>query len=119
MLLGWPQHAGQAAGAAPDPAVVRMASSIDLHAEIRASPVAEGDTLYVAAENGNLYALDLATRRTRWLYHAGRCIGSTPAVADGKVFVLSRDGRLHAVDAASGAPLWSFRTQGEAVFSAI
>lgn len=119
MLMGGPQHAGQAAGDAPDPAAFRLAGSIDLHAEIRASPVAVGDTLYVGAENGNLYAIDLATRRTRWLYHAGGGIGSTPAVADGKVFILSRDGRIHAVDAASGAPLWTFRTQGEAVFSAI
>jgi outer membrane protein assembly factor BamB len=39
-------------------------------------------------------------------------------VADGVVYFLSRDGRFHAVDAASGAPLWSFRTQGESVFAA-
>lgn len=96
----------------------KLAGRFDAHAEVRASPVAADGTLFIGAENGNLYAVGLADRKLKWLFHAEGGISSTPAVAGGAVYFLSRDGRLHALVAATGAPLWSFRTQGEAAFSA-
>jgi outer membrane protein assembly factor BamB len=123
MLMQGPRHAARAndgvADGAADLARLKLAWRFQVNAEVRASPVAVDGTLYAAAENGNLYAIDVGARRLKWLYHAGGGIGSTPAVDQGRVFFLSRDGRLHAVDAASGAPLWSFRTGGEQVFSTI
>ena len=119
MLMGGPGRAGRVDDAGPARIEqFRLAWRFDAHSEIRSSPVVAGRQLFVGAENGNLYAIDLATHGLQWLYHARGGIGSTPAVADGVVYFLSRDGLFHAVDAASGAPLWSFRTQGEAVFAA-
>jgi outer membrane protein assembly factor BamB len=119
MLMKGPAHTGQAADAAgAQISGFRLAGRFDAHAPIHASPVAVGAQLFVGAENGNLYAIDVAGMKLRWLYHADGGIASTPAVADGVVCFLSRDGRLHAIDAASGAPLWSFRTRGEALFAA-
>ena len=117
MFMGDAGHRGQLAAPAFDPSSLKLAGRFDIGAEVRASPVAADGRLFVGAENGNLYAIDLSTRKLQWLYHAAGGISSTPAVAGGVVYFLSRDGRLHAVNAVDGAPLWSFRTQGEAVFS--
>jgi outer membrane protein assembly factor BamB len=119
MLMGGPLHAGVVAADAR-PAFEKLAPAwqFKLEANISASPVAVGKQLFAAAENGNLYALDLDKRSLQWLFHARGGIASTPAVANGSVYFLSRDGRFHALDAATGAPQWSFQTQGEAVFAA-
>ena len=118
MFMGAPSHPGLAASApAPDWRHFQRAWKIDLHAEIVASPVIAGGTLYVGAENGNLHAFRLKDRSLQWLFHSRGAISSTPAVAHGLVYFLSRDGRFYALDAANGTPRWTFRTQGEAVFS--
>ncbi|MGW8394061.1 outer membrane protein assembly factor BamB family protein [Pseudoduganella sp. HUAS MS19] len=103
------------AGAAPS---MKLEHTIELRAQTVSSPVVAQGRLFIGAEDGNLYAYDLASRKLAWLYHAGAGIGSTPAVADGTVYALARDGRLHAVDAATGARRWEFATQGEARFAA-
>ncbi len=87
-----------------------------LATEVSASPVVSGNLLYIAAENGNLYAFDLTTHKQVWLYRAEAGIGSTPAVADGKLYILSRDGYMAALDALTGKALWRFKTGGEARF---
>lgn len=115
LVLGLPLPAVAAADSGTRPA---LAWKFETHAAISASPAAAGGQLFVGAENGNLYAIDLQTRKLQWLFHAGGAIASTPAVAGGMVYFLSRDGRLYALDTGSGAVAWSFRTQGEAVFSA-
>lgn len=107
--------AAPSAGAA---AAMKLDHTIDLRAQTVSSPVIVQGKLYIGAEDGNLYAYDLASRKLAWLYHAGAGIGSTPAVADGAVYVLARDGRLHAVDAQTGVHRWEFATQGEARFAA-
>ena len=103
------------AGAA---APLKLEHAIELRAQTVSSPVIANGKLYIGAEDGNLYAFDLPSRKLAWLYHAGAGIGSTPAVADGIVYALARDGRLHAVDAQTGARRWEFATQGEARFAA-
>lgn len=92
--------------------------TIELRAQAVAAPAIAQGRLYIGAEDGNLYAYDLASRKLAWLYHAGAGIASTPAVADGTVYALARDGRLHALDAATGVRRWEFATQGEARFAA-
>ena len=103
------------AGAAMQP---KLEHTIELRAQTVSSPVVAQGRLYIGAEDGNLYAFDLASRKLAWLYHAGAGVASTPAVADGIVYALARDGRLHAVDAQTGAGRWEFATQGEARFAA-
>ena len=119
MFMGAPTHRGAAAVSAP-PDVGKFGPrwTIDVHAEISASPVIVGATMYVGAENGNLYAYSLADKRLQWLFHSRGGIASTPAVAGGLVNFLSRDGRFYALDASTGAPRWTFQTLGESVFSA-
>lgn len=99
-------------------APMKLEHTIELRAQTVSSPVIALGKLFIGAEDGNLYAYDLASRKLAWLYHAGAGIGSTPAVADGTVYALARDGRLHAVDAQTGVRRWEFATQGEARFAA-
>lgn len=116
-LMGDARHSGRAS--APDGMRgLRLAQRADVHAEVRASPVVADGRLFVAAENGNLYAFNARDMKLQWLFHARAGIGSTPAVADGMVYFLARDGRFHALDAASGKPAWTFRTGGEKPFAA-
>lgn len=119
MFMGSPAHRGAAATtAAPDVGKFGRLWTIDVNAEISASPVIAGAIMYVGAENGNLYAYNLADKSLQWLFHSRGGIGSTPAVAGGLVNFLSRDGRFYALDASTGAPRWTFQTLGESVFSA-
>ncbi|XLZ70060.1 PQQ-binding-like beta-propeller repeat protein [Massilia sp. SR12] len=86
----------------------KLEHAIELRAQTVSSPVIAQGKLYIGAEDGNLYAFDLATRKLAWLYHAGAGVASTPAVADGVVYAMARDGRLHAVDAHTGVQRWEF-----------
>lgn len=118
MLMGGPAHAGrQGSHTRIDPKNLNLAWQFDVHAEVSASPVAVGNQLFVGAENGNLYAIDLVARKLQWLFHAEGGIASTPAVAGGMLYFLGRDGVFQALHAHSGAPAWSFRTEGEARFA--
>lgn len=107
-----------APGARIAPEKLQLAWRFHVHATVSASPVVAGERLFVGAENGNLYAIDLRSHQLQWLFHARGGIASTPAVADGLVVFLARDGSVHALDAATGSTAWTFHTQGEAVFSA-
>jgi outer membrane protein assembly factor BamB len=85
-------------------------------APISASPALGTATLYVAAENGRLYALDPDSGTVRWSFalDSGQPIRSSPAVATddaGEVIVFGADdGQVYAVaDGPSGPTvLWSF-----------
>lgn len=105
ILLALVLPATRPAGAAAPP---KLEHTIELRAQTVSSPVVAHGKLYIGAEDGNLYAFDLATRKLAWLYHAGAGVASTPAVAHGVVYAMARDGRLHAVDAMTGAKRWEF-----------
>jgi outer membrane protein assembly factor BamB len=122
MFMKDARHSGLASDAASVPEAMRHLHEvwrIDLPTGISASPVVADGRLYIAGENGDLYAFDLATRKRLWLYHAEGGLTSTPAVADGRLFVLSRDGYVQALDAKTGALRWRFATGGEARYAQV
>lgn len=88
-----------------------------LKAPVVATPVVSGNQLLVAAENGNLYSLELSTRKLSWLYRTEAGIASTPAVADGLVYFLSRDGFFYALEQHTGKRVWRVATGGEGRFA--
>ena len=69
--------------------------------------VIDGDTIYIASSNGNVYAIDAEYVVRRWETKVSdERIWTSPAISDGIVYVGSYDGKLHALDADDGSILW-------------
>jgi outer membrane protein assembly factor BamB len=63
-------------------------------------------TLLAPSMDYNLYALDLFTARTKWIYAAGAPIDQQPLVAGDDIFVINQRGVLASVNAATGQAHW-------------
>ena len=87
-------------------------------APVASSPVVADGTLFIGSNDGNVYALDVATGAQRWKTRTGGRVASSAAVADGRVFIVSYDSNLYALDATSGEVRWKFATDGERRFTA-
>ena len=100
-----------------------LAWSFDLATErgVQATPLVEGDTLYVTAPWSIVYALDAATGAQRWRFDPGvprsiakqLCCGVPNrgvALWGDNVYVGTLDGNLIALDARTGEPVWKTLT---------
>jgi eukaryotic-like serine/threonine-protein kinase len=73
-------------------------------------------TVYVGAEDGNVYSLNAADGTAIWNYttpndpNKGNAIDTTPVVSNGIVYAHSADGFLFALNAADGTMLWKLKT---------
>ena len=74
-----------------------------------ASPVLNGNTLYIGSTDNTLYALDATNGKVRWRYDTGSPVFATAAVAKGTVCVGGNQ-TIHGVDAASGKMRWTQKT---------
>ena len=117
MFRGDAAHTGVYAGPAPQ-RFHRVRWTFPTGGRIVSSPVYRDGTVYVGADDGNVYAIDAADGRQRWKRRTGGPVPSTPAVAGDTVYVASYDGKLHALDARTGATRWKFATGGERRFEA-
>ncbi len=61
---------------------------------------------YFGSDDGNLYALDLASHQLKWKSASQGIVRSRPALAGGLVYFASDDGNLYAVDAHDGEQVW-------------
>lgn len=77
-------------------------------------PAVEGDTVYVGATDGRLYAVAIPTGKERWRYRADEDLTTRPAVAHGSVYVASLQDTLFCVDQATGAWRWHHRRETKA-----
>jgi outer membrane protein assembly factor BamB len=78
----------------------------DAQRGIHGTPTVAGDTVYVGAYDGVLYAVDRETGESRFEVQLGDAIGSSPIYYDGSVYVaveyIPADGSLFVVDARTG-----------------
>ena len=81
------------------------------------SPVAVRGVVYVGAGQ-EIYALDAATGRVRWLYTTQDLITSSASVDNGRVYI-SDFTHFYAIDQASGKLLWAISTPSSVYFSAV
>jgi outer membrane protein assembly factor BamB len=88
-----------------------------LHERIWASPLAVNGLLYIATDQGTVYALDAANGEIRWQRRVGNAVRMTPALIDGRLLVGTygrlgatgekpRGASLEALDPVTGALLW-------------
>jgi len=78
-----------------------------------APAVAEG-VVYVGSMDENLYAVNLADGKQKWVYKGGP-FKASPAVNGNAVYGGDSDGKFHCVDATTGAKRWIFDTGAEIV----
>lgn len=77
------------------------------------SPLIVDKTLYTGSGDGNLYATDIATGKTKWKYHAGAVIRSTPAFDKGNIFFGDCDAHVYSINAENGKLNWIFKINGD------
>jgi outer membrane protein assembly factor BamB len=77
------------------------------------APAVDGERVYAAGRDGDLYAFDALRGRTLWRTRTELPLSAGPAVGDGLVAVGTSDGRLATFDAATGAKKWEARLTGE------
>ena len=75
------------------------------------TPAVVGDTIYAGDAQGNVFALDAATGRTRWATHLeGAVLTPSATVLRGRVVVGDQAaGFIFGLDQASGRVLWRIR----------
>ena len=117
MLRGDPSRSGLT-NSAGVPAAPVLKWKVKTDAPVASSPVVADGTLFIGSNDGNVYALDLATGAQRWKTRTGGRVASSAAVAKGRVFIESYDSNLYALDAGTGEVRWKFKTEGERRFTA-
>ena len=70
--------------------------------EIESSPVVDGGVDYLGDWSGHVYALDLRTRRFRWIYDDGCKITASATSPAARVYIGDYCGRIVALDRANG-----------------
>ncbi|MDE2195636.1 MAG: outer membrane protein assembly factor BamB [Gammaproteobacteria bacterium] len=80
-------------------------------------PASDGNRVYAAAHNGDIYAYALEDGNQRWQVSTDLPLSAGPGVGDGIVVVGATDGNVLALDAASGKKLWQVNINGEILAS--
>jgi outer membrane protein assembly factor BamB len=77
--------------------------------------LARDGSVFVGSPAGELFAIDDETGATKWTFHVGARIMSSPAVSgDGRAVVFgASDGNIYAVRADTGEKLWSIHLGGK------
>ncbi len=85
---------------------------------IQATPVADGGLLYVAGDNGKMYAIDTGSGNTQWEYNTngvalafGGAIISSPTIYNGNLYFATTGGSIFCVDknlGPTGTANWSY-----------
>ncbi|MCH8253548.1 MAG: PQQ-binding-like beta-propeller repeat protein [Planctomycetes bacterium] len=117
MFRGNARLTGVATAALPDKLSVRWKREFE-EAFQSSAAIVDG-VVYVGCDDEHLYALSLATGKTKWRYKATGPIHSSPTVIGGAVYFGDEMGIFHAVDLADGSLRWTFETLGEIISSAV
>ncbi len=66
----------------------------------------DGDTTYLSAGDGSLYAVHSSTERTKWSYGTSGPINAEPAISGDLLVFADAGGCVHAVNRESGEAVW-------------
>jgi outer membrane protein assembly factor BamB len=93
---------------------VRVGAAINNAAAVVPRGSGAGGDAYVAAADGSVRAIDLATGRDRTVLQPGAAIEGPPVAVGQRVYLLRSDGSLYAVDARTGEQKLIIRIDGGA-----
>lgn len=85
--------------------------SFECEDDIRGTPLAHEDTVYIGSYDNNLYALNANDGEFIWKYPSEGGIVSKPVFWDGNLIFGSEDCLLHVISSRSGRMLWTYQTQ--------
>ena len=114
MFHGGPTHTGVYQGGGQS--LIGLAWRAPTDGDVISSPTIAGAVVYVGSNDGNVYALDLATGARRWRSEIGSAVPSAPAVGNGLVYATARDGSLSALDLRTGVRRWRLATGATIAF---
>lgn len=80
-------------------------------ADIGTALALDNGLLYYGDHNGNVFAIDTATRSVKWSFnpgYGGYSFTSSPVVSKGIVYFGTHENKIYALNASSGALLWSY-----------
>ncbi|MBP9000421.1 MAG: PQQ-binding-like beta-propeller repeat protein, partial [Bacteroidales bacterium] len=80
--------------------------------EIRGSPAASKDVVYIGAYDNNLYALRSENGEMLWKCPSEGGVVGKPLVLEDAIYFGSEDGNIYAVFQRNGKPQWKFPTGG-------
>ena len=75
---------------------------------ITSSTAISDKVVFLASENGTLYAIEIETKETIWSFDSGTSVESSPAVVDGMVFFGTDSGKVYALDEGTGLVRWVY-----------
>ena len=84
--------------------------------KIWATPVIDGEALYIGSFDKKLYAIDAITGQEKWKFETEGAIASVPLVYNNTVYIGSFDRYFYAVDAATGKMEWEKPFEAEKWF---
>ena len=64
-------------------------------------------TVYIGADDGNIYSYDLYSGSENWRLPTGGEVRTSPVVAGDQLVIGSYDGTVYGIDRFSGSVLWS------------
>jgi outer membrane protein assembly factor BamB len=81
-----------------------------------ASPVTDGDQVFIGGLDSQLYSLDIKSGRTLWTFKTGGEIRSNVCLSGDTLYLNGGDGYVYAISRKSGSLFWKFATEGEAKY---
>lgn len=97
-----------------DPSAARFINPDGTHlpGHIVATPVLNGNLLYVPLTENNLIAWDLDTNQVQWTLETERGVWTSPLLLNGVLYVASMDHFLYALNAETGEQMWKIDLGG-------
>jgi outer membrane protein assembly factor BamB len=77
------------------------------------APLVEGESVFVAGAEGDVFAVNLANGRSLWRARLDMKLSAGPGQGDGLVVVGTPEGDVIALDAGTGAERWRVKVAGE------
>lgn len=80
---------------------------------VKSTPVIDDGRVFIGSDDGNVYALNLATGEPLWTFDTGDAVEAPPIVVRGSIVVGSNSGFVYRLNAENGEEIWRFETQGK------
>ncbi len=111
VFRGDPRLRGRSPGDATHPP--RMVWRVNLGQDVASTPVIAEDRVFVACEDGLVFALNASDGTGIWHFDNGFGFEASPLFHDGKIYIGSLDGIMYCLDADSGELVWKENREGK------